>query len=292
MFSYLKTIGRPHACGRKRRNDEAIRQPDPRPDTRPQTRPGRAGRGRLMAFASATAVSAALTTSVAAETMCRQALVFALDVSSSVDEEEYRQQLDGLAAALQEPDVLDAILADPEAPMAVAAFEWSNREYSALIVDWTLLLSEADVGTVASRLRSWQRRSVPTETGLGTGLRVASGLLAEMPDCWEHTVDISADGKNNDGPSPRTVRDEGALDGITVNAIVVGTDHGSPFELEEMRDYLEKNVLHGPGSFVAVAQSYADYAATMRRKLLKEIARIPAATVPVPAVLAAPSDRG
>src|SRR5690606_4570353 len=108
--------GRPHARGRKRRNDEAIRQPD---TTRPQTWPARTGGGRLATLASAAAVSAALATPAVAETMCRQALVFALDVSSSVDEEEYRQQLDGLAAALQEPDVLDAILADPEAPMAV-----------------------------------------------------------------------------------------------------------------------------------------------------------------------------
>ncbi|MBM9595462.1 DUF1194 domain-containing protein [Roseitranquillus sediminis] len=211
----------------------------------------------------------------AADAACRQALVFALDVSSSVDTEEYRQQLEGLAGALQEPDVLDAILFDPEAPMAVAAFEWSSREYSSLIVDWTLLRSEADVTQVATRLSGWNRHHAPTETGLGTGLRVAADLLAKAPDCWEHTIDISADGKNNDGPSPISVHQSGALEEVTVNALVVGSTAGAraEAELEDVSAYLRENVASGPGAFVVVAQSYADYASAMRRKLLKEIAQ-------------------
>ena len=212
-----------------------------------------------------------------AQDLCRQALVFALDVSSSVDEAEYRQQLDGLAGALQEPDVVDAVLGDPEAPMAVAAFEWSSREYSALIVDWILLRSEADVDEVAARLRAWERHSSPSETAIGTGLRIAGGLLARAPECLEQTIDISADGKNNDGPSPMVVHAGGELEDVTVNALVVGTAGGAESEedLEGMREYLEQNVMRGAGSFVATAQSYADYASAMRRKLLQEIARRP-----------------
>ena len=237
------------------------------------------------------AVLAGVLATGGAEAQCRQALVFALDVSSSVDDTEYRQQLDGLAGALLERDVLRAILQDQDAPMAVAAFEWSGRDYSALIVDWTVLRSQADVDDVTARLRGWTRHLAPSETGLGSGLRAAAGLLQRSPDCWEHTIDISADGKNNDGPSPMTVHEAGELEGVTVNALLVGTHAGpgSKSELEGMREYLQENVVRGPGGFVAMAQSYTDYASAMRRKLLKEIARAPAA-LPTEVILA-PDDR-
>ena len=40
---------------------------------------------------------------------CRQSLVLGLDVSSSVDAREYRLQLDGLAEAILDPEVEDAL---------------------------------------------------------------------------------------------------------------------------------------------------------------------------------------
>ncbi len=208
---------------------------------------------------------------------CRQALVFALDVSSSVDETEYRQQLDGLAGALEDPLVLGAVLDDPDYPMAVAVFEWSSTDYSSLIVDWTVLGGENDVAGVAGRLRTWARGVAPSETGLGAGLRVAAALLARAPECWEHTIDISADGRNNDGPSPLTVHEGGELLDTTVNALLIGSaesEGDASDDLEDLRLYLRENVVRGPGSFVAVAQSYDDYTAAMRRKLLKEIASL------------------
>jgi hypothetical protein len=212
--------------------------------------------------------------------LCRQALVFALVVSGSVDEAEYRQQLDGVAGALLDPEVRAAILADDDVPMAVAAFEWSSKTYSALIVDWTILRTEADVAEVAGRLRGWARRTAPSETGIGSGLRVAAALLQRAPECWELTIDVSADGRNNDGPSPMRVHQEGLLEGATVNALLVGNaeasdDADAAAELEAMQTYLEENVVGGPGSFVAIAHSYDDYLQAMRRKLLKEIAFVP-----------------
>ena len=47
---------------------------------------------------------------------CRQALALGLDVSGSVDALEYRLQLDGVAGALLDPEVIGAFLAFPDAP--------------------------------------------------------------------------------------------------------------------------------------------------------------------------------
>ena len=53
---------------------------------------------------------------------CRLALLLALDVSSSVDDDEYRLQKEGLAAALSDPDVRHAWR--PAAPKAQHARNW------------------------------------------------------------------------------------------------------------------------------------------------------------------------
>ena len=58
-----------------------------------------------------------------ADAACRQALALGLDVSSSVDDTEYRLQLDGLAAALLKPEVRAAFLALPDAPVRLYVFE-------------------------------------------------------------------------------------------------------------------------------------------------------------------------
>ena len=54
---------------------------------------------------------------IPAQAACRLALVMALDVSGSVDQTEYRLQMEGLADALSDPDVAAALFAIPGAPV-------------------------------------------------------------------------------------------------------------------------------------------------------------------------------
>jgi len=75
--------------------------------------------------------------SPAAAQMCRQALALGLDVSGSVDRDEYRLQLDGLAAALGDPDVMDALLYQSDAPVRLAIYEWSDPTQDRIILGWT-----------------------------------------------------------------------------------------------------------------------------------------------------------
>jgi len=67
---------------------------------------------------------------------CRQALVLGLDISGSVDDTEYRQQLDGLAGALAAPAVRAALLAMPGASVDVAVFEWSGPLNQRILLPW------------------------------------------------------------------------------------------------------------------------------------------------------------
>ena len=74
---------------------------------------------------------------------CRVALTLALDVSSSVDPAEYRLQVEGLARALEDRAVQDAMFRVPEQGVAVQVFEWSGIYDQSIVVDWTTLRAPA-----------------------------------------------------------------------------------------------------------------------------------------------------
>jgi hypothetical protein len=212
-----------------------------------------------------------------AQADCRLALALALDVSGSVDGREYRLQLDGLAAALDDPDVRDALLADPGAPVALAVFEWSGTGYQRMVQGWVSVDGAAALAGVTRALRAHGRGLAPQATGLGAAMRFGHGLIAAGPACWERTLDISGDGRNNDWPTPRSLRAGGALAGIRINALAVvdaaAADEG------DLPGYFRAEVIQGPDAFVEVAEGFEDYARAMRRKLLKELQTRPVTTL-------------
>ncbi|MBT8459908.1 MAG: DUF1194 domain-containing protein [Boseongicola sp.] len=230
------------------------------------------------------AAAIALTPSLASAA-CRLALVLALDVSGSVDNAEYTQQLNGVAEALSDPEVQSVLFATPEVPVNLAIFEWSSSSYQQVILDWTPLNGPPDVAAIRDTLLSWPRARAPEATGLGAALEFANAMMARAPACWDQTLDISADGKNNDWPLPYRLRESGRLGDMNVNALVIATDFTgtidrTPDSVGELTSYFQARIIHGPGAFVEVAQGYAAYAAAMKRKLLRELATRPIGMAP------------
>lgn len=200
---------------------------------------------------------------------CRLALVLALDVSGSVDVQEYRQQLHGVADALQSAAVTRALLSEPGRPVALTVFEWSGARFQRVVLPWTMLTDRAAIDAVAARLRMVERVAAPRTTGIGGALLAGVGAMARGPACDRQVIDVSGDGINNDWPPPEQVRAKGALLGIIVNGLVIlpGPDGADP---EGLEDYFRAQVLSGPGAFLETAAGYADYARAMARKLLRE----------------------
>ncbi len=224
----------------------------------------------------ALALLVALWAAAPAGAACRQALALGLDVSGSVDAREYRLQLDGLAAALTDPEVRATLLAMPAAPVALAVYEWSGPDHQALILDWTPIDGPVALRRVAERLRGWQRAAAPETTALGQALLFGGALLARAPGCWARTLDISGDGRNNTGPRPRATRGAAVLAGVTVNALVIGADTGNPqdrrqAEIGALVSYFRAEVLRGPGAFLETALGFEAYPRAMKRKLLREL---------------------
>jgi len=213
---------------------------------------------------------------IAGMAACRQALALGLDVSGSVDAWEYRLQLDGLANALMDPKVKEALLAMPTTPVELAVFEWSGRSAHRLLLDWTAIESEARLDAVVARLHNTERVAADPSTALGSAMLFGGVLLTQRRDCWSRTLDLSGDGTSNTGPRPREVKKDNQFAGITINALVIGAD--SPdigdllqSEIGELTSYFRSEVILGPDAFVEAALGFEDFEASMVRKLLREL---------------------
>jgi hypothetical protein len=207
---------------------------------------------------------------------CRQALLLALDVSGSVNALEYRQQTDGLAAALNAPEVRDLILTSMDAPVMLAIYEWSSRNHQFVIQPWIALNSTASLDRVIENMRAHRPVRAGLKTALGTSLTYGAGMLAQQDHCWQLTIDVSGDGRNNIGPTPAQAYELSEFDRVTVNALVIGDALGGKIDSnglsgEILRQYFEDEVIRGPQAFSLNANGYGDYAAAMRRKLIREL---------------------
>jgi hypothetical protein len=205
---------------------------------------------------------------------CRQALLLALDVSGSVDQREYRLQLDGVAAAISDPAVQEALLLMPAAPVRLAVMEWSGPAFQRIILPWRAVTDAADIATIATQLRSTERMQADLSTAIGSTLLRGTTEMAGQRDCWRRVIDVSGDGKSNTGPQPQSVAS--ALGDIIVNGLVIGeavptAGEGRSPGLAELTAYYRAYVLHGDESFLETAYGFEDFEAAMIRKLLREL---------------------
>lgn len=212
-----------------------------------------------------------------AQEACRLALVLAMDISSSVDPLEDALQRGGLAQALRAPEVVEAILSQPDRPVALAMFEWSGRVQQDMVLPWILLRDAATVNAAADRIALSRRSYAEFSTAIGHAIEYAHDIFRQGPACDARVLDISGDGVNNDGFGPTAAYDAFDFSQITVNALVIevqeeGTDHGITEGADTgLADYFRQIVIRGPGSFVEVAAGFEDFERAMRRKLLREL---------------------
>ncbi len=195
---------------------------------------------------------------------CRLALLLALDVSSSVDAQEYRLQKEGVAGALLSPDIQGAIL-NGQGSVALAVYEWSGRRQNSVVLDWVTLDSPEAIAGAAATIRAARRSYSRFPTAMGYALGYGATMLARGPVCLRRVIDVSGDGITNDGFWPSLAYRHFPFEGVTVNGLaVLGAD-------PDVYDHYDFEVRHGPGAFVETARGYAGYLRAMERKLFREI---------------------
>ncbi|MGR3468240.1 MAG: DUF1194 domain-containing protein [Shimia sp.] len=197
---------------------------------------------------------------------CSLALLFAVDVSGSVDPSEYRIQMDGLAAALRDPAVAGALV---EGQAALALMQWTGGGRQRVTLDWTRIENadalERFARAVEGDRRIWRNFS----TAIGEALEVGTATMARAPACARRVIDVSGDGDNNEGVGPRSARRGLEHAGITVNALVIEDATAG-----DLTGYFFEHVITGPNAFVETANGFAEYPAAIRRKLLREVVEV------------------
>ena len=195
---------------------------------------------------------------------CDLALVLAVDVSGSVDEREYRIQMDGLAAALSDGTVQDALV---DAEARVTLVQWTGSTRQRQTIPWTPLHTIADVEALALAITDDLRRWRNFSTAIGEALQISAALFDAVPECGRRVIDLSGDGLSNEGIEPREMLAEMKRLGITVNALAIETDE------TDLTAYFFENVIVGERAFVITANGFEDYPAQIRRKLQRETTR-------------------
>lgn len=203
-------------------------------------------------------------------------LVFAIDISRSIDAEEAKLQRDGYVAALTHPRVIKAVTSGPLGRIAITYFEWANYGYQRVLIPWTVIANEADARAVAGLLAeapisSANWTSISGAIDYGVSLLGASGFAAPR-----RVIDISGDGRNNNGRPAAEARDEAVRQGVVINGLPIINDRPNFGAMPE-RDldvYYRTNVIGGPGAFLKIADGFAAFGEAILAKLVIEISGI------------------
>ncbi len=196
---------------------------------------------------------------------CETALLLAIDISGSIDAGEYALQQQGLADAVLDPEVAELLVRDQ---VALALVQWSGVGAQALVLPWRRMLSAAEVADFSTRARSLPRAFQASDTAVGQAISFSAVQFAEVGDCRRHVIDISGDGPENAGFTVGRARTEAQAAGITINAIAI-EDMG---QTTPIAAFYRKWVVTR-GGFVMVVHGLQDYPATLKAKLLRELAR-------------------
>jgi Ca-activated chloride channel homolog len=189
----------------------------------------------------------------------------AVDVSLSVDDVEYGLQMQGIAAAFRDPEVVK-LIAGHDHGVAVTMTQWTGTYESAQPLPWRLLTDEASVQAFAAAVASVPRSDFGNFTGLGYAIAFATSLIeTNQYEGDEKKIDISGDGRSNSGPEPRETRLVALANDITVNGLPIINSE------PQLASYYSQQVIIGPASFVIVAKDFNDFAEAFKRKLKREL---------------------
>ncbi|MEL6931165.1 MAG: DUF1194 domain-containing protein [Cyanobacteria bacterium J06600_6] len=229
-------------------------------------------------------------------------LVLAVDVSGSVDANEFDLQLEGYKSAFAAPEVQAEINKLPEG-LAVNMLFWADKETTD--VGWFKL--ENDGNNNIANLANFQNAmdgvvrssnqitidGSTANTGGGTDIRLAINtatnmLLNNQYQGAELVIDVSGDGVSDDTPYAGTgnengecghqhfcpplteARDTAVNAGITINGLPIN-NQTSAHLANQVDIHYEQLVYGGEGAFVELSDGFDDFARAAKAKILREI---------------------
>ena len=192
-------------------------------------------------------------------------LVLAVDVSGSIDSNEYLLQRTGYVNAFNS---LANLFNDPNLavdPFVVTMVYWSSAEVQK--IGWTLIDSAADATAFATQI-SLLDRTPPTasNTGVGDAINYSNSLFDSNGFEGERLViDVSGDGSRNEGGTVASAVTAAVADGIKINALAI---LGSEANLDT---WYRTNVTNPTGGFTIAASSFDTFGDAIDRKITAEV---------------------
>ncbi len=193
-------------------------------------------------------------------------LVLAIDVSSSVNYDEFGLQMRGYAAAFRDERVREAILSGPHKKIAVAVTQWAGLHEQKNVVNWTILASDQGAEEFAVKIENMSRAFPFGGTAITAALKHAYEQFSNSPHrALRRIIDLSGDGEISIGSMPNSVRDRIVANGVTINGLPILN------EIPSLDKYFRDNVIGGSSAFVEVSQDYQDFSRAIAKKLAQEI---------------------
>ena len=206
------------------------------------------------------------------------AVVLLSDVSSSVNDGEFRLEKQGYRAAFADPGVIAAIRSGVRGRIAVAYMEFAGSKQQRVVVGWTLLATGHDARSFGQAVAA-APRSFAGRTSISGGIIAALALLRQAPFVAQRElIDVCGDGANNSGVAIAEARAAAGRANVTINALAIinnwpeGYLYGGYQIPGGLAKYFHDKVIGGTGSFVLEAKDFVSFAKAMRRKLRQEIA--------------------
>ena len=193
---------------------------------------------------------------------CRLALALAVDVSGSIDPNEYRFQMEGLADALDDPVIAEALVFSQAALMVV---QWSGAGEQEISIPWQRMLSLQSVNRFSIQVRNTERRWSTSKTAVGDALAAIRAEFPKVADCQRKVIDVSGDGMTNDGTDTAYQRSVTGQSGITINGLAIDRVGRA------VTEFFRKHVITGRDGFVITSKGYSDYPRAIEQKLFREI---------------------
>ncbi len=201
-------------------------------------------------------------------------LVLAADVSLSMDIRELTLQRQGYAAAIESPEVIDAIKSGFNGAIAVVFMEWAGMGAHFVTVPWQRIATAADARRFAEAIRAAPLNRA-RRTSISHGLQVSLDLFDDNGfEGFRRVIDVSGDGPNNQGEPVLAVRERVLEAGITINGLPMMLDP-LPVDWYNVPDldlYYRECVIGGFGSFTIPIQEIEAFEEAIHRKMILEIA--------------------
>ncbi|WP_195820488.1 DUF1194 domain-containing protein [Roseobacter sp. MH60115] len=209
-------------------------------------------------------------------------LFLAVDVSRSMSPAELEIQRRGYAEALTSPQVMEAIENGLLGRIAITYVEWAGEYSQRVVVPWTLLATRREAQAIAHRITARFDAGLRRTSISGALLYAAEDFDGNGFQGLRRVIDVSGDGPNNQGRPVERARDAALAEGFIINGLPLMTQDqlSEIWGIPDLDIYYRHCVIGGPGAFVIPVLAWDQFADAVKRKLVLEIAGLPARIYP------------